>query len=496
VAFVQALRQQNIRKPPSVAEIGGLGAHAGAAARRGAGRSLVRDTLNVLLKRDGDLEPCASNCPPWCARPPRPADMDRLLTRYVRALRAAGVEASPAETLDAVRTLGVVGVADRQALKMALGIVLAKSAAEKTRTTRCSSASSRRRMASRRRPRTRPTSEQATSNVGESSAGDARRPGRCTVAAGRPRQRRRAVGRAARAAGEVGADEIRFETQVPYFAHRMLDRLGVARLDERRLQQLEAHTPEAQAEADALGAARRRLYAAAQQWVQQRFELFGRPATEAFMTEVAVERSLGRLGPHDMPRMTAAVTRMARRLAQRHSRRRRVELRQRLDLRRMLRANAGHGGVPFHLHFKHHRKDKPRLVAVCDVSGSVAAYVRFLLLFLYALQGEVTDVRCFAFSSHLVDVGPVLDNLPFDPAMQKIITEVGGGSTDYGQALDDLHQHHWDAIDRRTTVLVLGDGRSNHANPRLDLFAEMAARARAWCGCAPRPAGAGARATA
>ena len=58
--------------------------------------------------------------------------MDRLLTRYVRALRAAGVEASPAETLDAVRTLGVVGLDDRQALKMALGIVLAKSAAEKS----------------------------------------------------------------------------------------------------------------------------------------------------------------------------------------------------------------------------------------------------------------------------------------------------------------------------------------------------------------------------
>jgi uncharacterized protein with von Willebrand factor type A (vWA) domain len=56
-------------------------------------------------------------------------------------------------------------------------------------------------------------------------------------------------------------------------------------------------------------------------------------------------------------------------------------------------------------------------VAVCDVSGSVAAYVRFLLLFLYALQGTVTDLRCFAFSNHLVDVGP-LDNLPFDPAMQ------------------------------------------------------------------------------
>lgn len=405
--------------------------------------------------------------------------MDRLLTRYVRALRAAGVEASPAETLDAVRTLGVVGLDDRQALKMALGIVLAKSAAEKSAHDEVFERFFAAPDGEPPPAADQPPAEQARSNVGEPAGdGPPADPVDALSQLAAPGNGGALSAALARAAGEVGADEIRFETQVPYFAHRMLDRLGVARLDERRLQQLEAHTPAAQAEADALGAARRRLYAAARQWVQQRFELFGRPATEAFMTEVAVERSLGRLGPHDMPRMTAAVTRMARRLAQRHSRRRRVEQRQRLDLRRMLRANAGHGGVPFHLHFKHHRKDKPRLVAVCDVSGSVAAYVRFLLLFLYALQGEVTDVRCFAFSSHLVDVGPVLEHLPFDQAMQKIITEVGGGSTDYGQALDDLHQHHWDAIDRRTTVLVLGDGRSNHANPRLDLFAEMAARAR------------------
>jgi uncharacterized protein with von Willebrand factor type A (vWA) domain len=179
-----------------------------------------------------------------------------------------------------------------------------------------------------------------------------------------------------------------------------------------------------------------------------------------------------------MARMLAAVQRMARRLAERHGRRQRVQRRGRLDMRRTLRANAGHGGMPFELHFRHRRHERPRMVVVCDVSGSVAAQVRFLLLFMMALHGVVDDLRSFAFSSRLQEVSAPLEQLPFDDAMALILQEVGRGSTDYGRAWADLHGRHLDAIDRRTTLLVLGDGRSNGTPPRLDLFAELAQRAR------------------
>ena len=196
------------------------------------------------------------------------------------------------------------------------------------------------------------------------------------------------------------------------------------------------------------------------------------------MTEVTVQRPLGRLAPAEMERMKAAVARMARRLAQHHSRRQRVLLRGQLDMRRTLRANAGHDGVPFTLAYKHRRRDKPRLVAVCDVSGSVAAQVRFLLLFLYALHDAVGELRSFAFSNRLLEVSAPLESLPFDDAMALILKEAGSGATDYGAAWADLHERHLDQIDRRTTVIVLGDGRSNGTDPRLDLFAQIAERAK------------------
>ena len=233
-----------------------------------------------------------------------------------------------------------------------------------------------------------------------------------------------------------------------------------------------------QDEAAALDAARELLQRQARAWVEQRFALFGQPSTENFMAEVAVRRPLGRMGPPDIERMKVAVARMAERLAAKHSQRRRIRLQGQLDFRRTLRANAGHDGVPVKLSFKHKRRDKPRLVVVCDVSGSVAAHVRFLLLFLYALHGTVTDLRSFGFSHRLRDVAEPLENLPFDDAMNFILREVGGGATDYGQAWVDLLEQHEGCIDRNTTLLVLGDGRSNHANPRLDLFAELAHRAK------------------
>jgi uncharacterized protein with von Willebrand factor type A (vWA) domain len=180
---------------------------------------------------------------------------------------------------------------------------------------------------------------------------------------------------------------------------------------------------------------------------------------------------------------------MARKLAARHSRRQRVQLRGHLDMRRTLRANAGHDGVPFTLAYKHRRRDRPRNVAVCDVSGSVAAQVRFLLLFLYALHDAVGDLRSFAFSSRLMEVSQPLESLPFDDAMALILKEVGSGATDYGQAWVELHERHLESIDRRTTVIVLGDGRSNGADERLDLFAQFADRAKRVLWLCPEPPG-------
>jgi uncharacterized protein len=431
--------------------------------------------------------------------------VDQALVGFVRALRAAGADASPAETIDAARAMALVGYADRQALKLSLGLVLAKTADEKLIHDQVFDLFF-----------APPQGQAAAGKTGQHAAAEARAQGSHPPAA--PRPAAPATGDAgldhllalsagadggypsqamalplalARAAQAAGVDDIRFATQSAYYTARMLEALPIAPLDDRLSALLLAPegspTASTQAELAELQAARQRLQQAARAWVAQRFALYGQGATDAFMNEVVVNRPLGRMSPPDMARMKQVVARMARRLAVRHSRRRRIKLRGQLDLRRTLRASAGHDGVPVTLRFKHRRRDKPRIVAVCDVSGSVAAHVRFLLLFLYALHDTVTDLRCFAFSDRLKDVGEALAQLPFDDAMAAILDDLGHGATDYGRALHDLLELHGDEIDGRTTVLILGDGRSNHANPRLDLLAQLAERAKRVVWLNPEP---------
>ncbi len=372
--------------------------------------------------------------------------MDSAITGFVRALRAAGAVVSTVETLDAARTVALLGWSDRAALRNAFGLVLAKSEDDKALHDRVfdtyfalPAPTPPDEHAEQPAPGTEPASTAADSNdLAEQFELE-------------------------RAAQAAGVDGIRWSTQVAYYTGQMMKAMGRER------------DPEWQRKARAV--------------VRRRFELYGAPATEAFMTEVVVRRPVGRLAPSDYERLKVAIARMARRLAQRHARRRRIRQAGRLDLRATLRANAGHDHLPFQLRWRQRRRNKPRIVAVCDVSGSVAAQVRFLLLFLYALHGTVLDLRSFAFSHRLVDVSEPMEALPFDDAMKQILREVGGGSTDYGQAWEDLHHEHLSSIDRRTTLLVLGDGRSNYGNPRLDLFADLAERAARviWL-CPERPA--------
>jgi len=446
--------------------------------------------------------------------------MEKVLAGYVRALRAAGAEASTAETIDAARAVSLLGYAPRADLKAALGLALAKSEHDKRIHDRVfdlyfsvpspAALGDAPSAAASALPLGASSGATAGASSGASAVASA---AAATPAAGDASANKVDViaalhelasgygpdadARAAsalqlaltRAAAAVAADDIHLFTQAAHLTRRMLQALGIEALEERLLRRLSDTLPAARAEAQALELTRATLQRAARAHVDRAFELYGRPATETFMTEVAVHRPLGRIAPEDMQRMKGAVARMVRKMAARHARRQRVQLRGHLDMRRTLRANAGHDGLPFDLHFKHRRRERPRIVAVCDVSGSVAAQVRFLLLFLYALHGVVGELRSFAFSSRLQEVSAPLEQLPFDDAMALILKEVGLGSTDYGRAWADLHSRHLDAIDRRTTLLVLGDGRSNGTDPRLDLFAELALRAERVLWLCPEPPG-------
>jgi uncharacterized protein with von Willebrand factor type A (vWA) domain len=158
-------------------------------------------------------------------------------------------------------------------------------------------------------------------------------------------------------------------------------------------------------------------------------------------------------------RLTAKLARrMAMRLSRRHRATRRGDI---IDLRRTMRLNLKYGGDPIELARKRRRIAKSKLVVICDVSGSMDVYSRFLLQFIYAVQHTFANVESFVFSTQLTRVTEYFEREDIYDALRTIAREVldWSGGTRIGQSLksfNDLYARSM--VDKRTVVLVLSDG--------------------------------------
>jgi len=114
----------------------------------------------------------------------------------------------------------------------------------------------------------------------------------------------------------------------------------------------------------------------------------------------------------------------------------------------------------------------------------------FMLRLMYEMQGQITKVRSFAFNRGIEEVSGEFVRYRPDRTIQQILGRIPPGSyaTDLGGSLADFREHFIDAVDRRTTIVFLGDGRNNGRNPRLDLFDQIKRRARqvVWFNPEPR----------
>jgi len=396
--------------------------------------------------------------------------MEKQISNFIRALRSADVRVSTGEALDAARTVAMIGYDDRALMKDSLACVLAKSESEKSIHDRLfdlyfSSAPAG------------SVSQSAESEPQESQEDPKDAAERLSQLAQEGNEQALAAA-IERAAEQAGLNDIRFSTQVAYFSQSMVRAMGGEQLQARLLEALQGRTPDADAEAQRLIDVRRTLTMAARERAERAFQIFGAAETEKFRDEVAATKRLSAIEAGDMARMKQLVAKVAKRLAVKHSRRRKRTQRGLLDVRRTMRANAGVDGVPFNVIWRQKKKDRPKILVICDVSGSVALYVRFLLLLLYSMKEAIPDLHAYAFSYRLKNVDDILETMEFDAAIKKILREIGLGSTSYGQAFSDFKMDHENKIDRRTTIIILGDGRSNYGDPRLDLFRDFAGRAK------------------
>ena len=155
---------------------------------------------------------------------------------------------------------------------------------------------------------------------------------------------------------------------------------------------------------------------------------------------------------------------------------------QTVDVRRTMRASLETGGVPMHLRYRPKRPRRPEIYVLCDVSTSVTSASVFFLSVLHALHDSFRKLRSFVFIERISEVTEVFEHeRDFRAIAQRISSEGGvadvSGYTDYGRVWLEFLAEISDELDPRSTVIVLGDARTNGREPHAEVFAQVAERA-------------------
>lgn len=185
-----------------------------------------------------------------------------------------------------------------------------------------------------------------------------------------------------------------------------------------------------------------------------------------------------------------SLRRLARSLHGALTHRRRIAGTGRIDAGRTVRRNLRFDGIPFSPVTVRRAEDRPRLVVLADVSLSVRRAARFTLHLVHGLQSLFTQVRSFAFVAEPAEITELFADHPAEHALGLVfggdVVDVDADS-DYGAVFGRFLAEHSGAVTRRTTLVVLGDGRSNGRDPNLPAFAELTRRARQTIWLTPEP---------
>ena len=445
--------------------------------------------------------------------------VERTISNFIRALRNAEVRVSTAETLDAMSVVDLVGYEDKAHLKRSLSLALPKTADEKNTFDACfdqffqfqdvrgeaandskseseqegeesgeggdgegggagGTPQTQNRGKKKSKSKAKQNNlyeEEEEADLGPGEITEARSPlGKLLMANSRVE-----LAQSMAKAGEaINVREIQIFTQKGLYARRIMDHMGLPDLN----QEISDLRTDSRIPARRLGQQLKQrrdfLREQVRDYVEQQFMLNADVSGKRLREEMLRSVKLSNVEHRNFRLIQEMVYKMAKKLSTLHSRRRKVFKRGQLNVPKTLRNNMSYDGAIFDLYWKSVKVDRPKVFAICDVSGSVANYARFMLMFLYSMDEVMPKVRSFAFSSDLAEVTELFNRNKIEDAIAKVLHDYSGGSTDYGQALLDFKKLCLDDVDNRTTIIVLGDARNNHGETHAEVLKELYDRSK------------------
>ena len=431
------------------------------------------------------------------------SEIKSTVVDFVKVLRNADIKVSPAETLDAMDTMHLVGLKNRAFLKTSLSMALSKTPEEKESFFQCfENFFSFKDSETKDEPESgddfsseeysnEKTSEPSPSSGGnggqeskdgekldqtesESSLQPTSRLGKLLLLGSRSEVMIEMI----EAGRTVKVNQIIVFTQKGLYTRKIMDEMGLKGLQDEVKELKNGGSTDGRNLARKLEKSKETLREQVRDYVEKQFLLHADETGKELREELLKKVKLSNLEKRNFKDVQEIVIKMAKKLVSIHSKRRKVFKRGQLDIRKTLRNNMQFDGMLFDLKWKSKKVDRPKVMCICDVSGSVSNYSRFLLMFLYSLAEVIPKVRSFAFSSDLGEVTALFEKNSLEDAMAKTMRDYGNGSTDYGQMLEDFKSSILKDVNGRTTIIILGDARNNYGNPKSEILREIYERAQ------------------
>ena len=388
-----------------------------------------------------------------------------FLRDFIHILRSSNLRVSTSESIDAMNVVSEIGIEDRSLLKHSLSFSLAKTLREKEIFNECFDNFFEENYMNFSEDKLPQKNNEKDSEINDLDVLDKNE--NSLEELYNNSDRTSLMTAMALAAREANLQDIRLFTQVGMFTRKIFDEMGLEKLNHDIFQA--SREGNIRREED-LKNIRENLRLEIREYIENQVKLRTSNTGKQLREDALSQMRLTQADKSDYKIMSGIIKKMARRLISVHSRRKRKSQRGLLDIRSTIRANQEYDGILFETLWKKTKVDRPKIVALCDVSGSVANVSRFFLMFLHSLTEILPNVRTFAFSNKAGEVTDLFENKDIEVAAAETLLLNGGGSTDYGQAFIDLEGLLENNIDRKTTVIILGDARSNYGDPRCDVL--------------------------
>ena len=410
--------------------------------------------------------------------------MDKRIVEFIRTLRAAGVRISVAESADAMQAADQMGIADRDWFHGALKATLVKEHSDEATFDHFfplffdTGAPPMFDMEQELSPEQQEMLKQALQAMAGNR--EALQAMLDQMMRGQPLSQEQ-LDQLGQVSGVPNGDNPR---QEGYYQRMMQRALGMQQLQE-MLNQLEAQLQEMGMSEEAIQDIMEMLEANREALAEQIAQYVGSSIARQMAEQPPEEKPdlmntpFEYLGSEEVDQLRAEMKRLAARLRSRAALRQKRAKTGRLDPKATLRHSMRYEGVPLEI-IQKDKHVKPRLVLICDISTSMRYCAEFMLTLIYELQDQVSKARSFVFIGDMYEISDFFRAAHPAEAIQTVLTEYPPGhySTDLGNALNTFWDEKLDALDHKTTVIVLGDGRNNYNDPRLDLAQDMKRRAR------------------